>query len=103
MVQGGWRESQFGDGAGGFTLEELDGAAPENPLFLQMAYQAVYANSLALEAVGVSPSEGAYHRGPPLISGQPPYGLLNERMPIVAQEQLERNLFDFIHELNRRD
>ena len=101
MVQGGWRESQFGDGAGGFTLEELDGAAPENPLFLQMAYQAVYANSLALEAVGVSPSEGAYHRGPPLISGQPPYGLLNERMPIVAQEQLERNLFDFIHELNR--
>ena len=101
MVQGGWRENQFGDGAGGFTLEELDGAAPENPLFLQIAYQGVYANSLALEAVGVRSSQGAYHRGPPLISGQPPYGLLNERMPVVAQEQLERNLFDFIHELNR--
>ena len=101
MVQGGWRENQFADGAGGFTLEDLDAAAPENPLFLQITYQAVYANSLALEAVGVDPSEGAYHRGPPLISGQPPYGLLNEQMPVVSQEQLEQNLFDFIHELNR--
>ena len=101
MVQGGWRENQFADGAGGFTLEELDAAAPDNPLFLQITYQAVYANSLALEAVGVSPSAGAYHRGPPLISGQPPYGRLNEQMPLVSQEQLERNLFDFIHELNR--
>ena len=101
MVQGGWREIQFADGEGGFTLEELDAAAPDNPLFLQITYQSVYANSLALEAVGVSPEEGAYHRGPPLISGQPPYGLLNEQMPAVSQEQLERNLFDFIHELNR--
>ena len=101
MVQGGWRENQFVDGPSGFTLEELDAAAPENPLFLQITYQSVYANSLALEAVGVSPDEGAYHRGPPLISGQPPYGLLNEQMPSVSQEQLERNLFDFIHELNR--
>ncbi len=101
MVQGGWRETQFADGAGGFTLEDLDAAAPENPLFLQITYQAVYANSLALEAVGVDPSEGAYHRGPPLISGQPPYGLLNEQMPLVSLEQLERNLFDFLYELNR--
>ncbi|MDD9997897.1 MAG: amidohydrolase family protein, partial [Rhodospirillaceae bacterium] len=55
MVQGGWRENQFVDGPSGFTLEELDAAAPENPLFLQITYQSVYANSLALEAVGVSP------------------------------------------------
>ncbi len=101
MVQGGWRENQFSDGAGGFTLEQLDVVAPNNPLFLQITYQAVYANSLALEAVGVPPSEGAYHQGSPLISGQPPYGLLNEQMPAVSQEQLERNLFDVIHELNR--
>ena len=101
MVQGGWRENQFVGGPSGFSLEELDAAAPENPLFLQITYQSVYANSLALEAVGVSPDEGAYHRGPPLISGQPPYGLLNEQMPAVSQEQLEQNLFDFIHELNR--
>ena len=96
MVQGGWRENQFADEPGGFTLEELDAAAPENPLFLQITYQAVYANSLALEAVGVSPSEGARHVGPPLISPEPPYGLLNEQMPVVSEEQIARNLLDFI-------
>ncbi len=101
MVQGGWRENQFADQPGGFTLEELDTAAPDNPLFLQITYQAVYANTLALEAVGVSPEEGAEHRGPPLISGQPPYGLLNEQMPDVSDTQLEQNMFDFVRELNR--
>ena len=101
MVQGGWRENQFADQPGGFTLEELDKAAPDNPLFLQVTYQTVYANTLALEAVGVSPQEGAQHRGPPMISGQPPYGLLNEQMPAVSAAQLEQNMFDFIHELNR--
>jgi predicted amidohydrolase YtcJ len=101
MVQGGWRENQFADRPGGFTLEELDAAAPENPLFLQITYQTVYANTLALEAVGVSPQEGAQHRGPPMISGQPPYGLLNEQMPEVPDAQLEQNMFDFVRELSR--
>lgn len=100
MVQGGWSESQFADGEGGFTLEELDAAAPENPLFLQVIYTTVYANSLALEAVGVSPEEGAHHMGPPLISPQPPYGLLNEQMPAVSEEQIAQNLLDFIAVLN---
>jgi len=101
MVQGGWRENQFADQPGGFTLEELDEVAPNNPLFLQITYQAVYANTLALEAVGVSPSEGARHAGPPLISGQPPYGLLNEQMPTVPDAQIEQNLLDFIGVLNQ--
>ena len=101
MVQGGWRENQFADQRGGFTLEELDAAAPNNPLFLQITYQTVYANTLALEAVGVSPEQGAQHRGPPMISGQPPYGLLNEQMPPVPAEQLEINMFDFVRELNK--
>lgn len=101
MVQGGWRENQFADGAGGFTLEQLDAAAPQNPLFLQVTYQGAYANSLALEAVGVSPAAGAFHHGAPMVSPHPPYGVLNEQMPAVSQEQLERNLFDLIHELNR--
>ena len=101
MVQGGWRENQFADEPGGFSLEELDAAAPENPLFLQITYQTVYANTLALEAVGVSPSEGSKHSGPPLISPQPPYGLLNEQMPDVAPEQIEQNLLDFIDLLNQ--
>jgi predicted amidohydrolase YtcJ len=35
MVQGGWTPRQFADAPGGFTLEELDGVAPKNPLFVQ--------------------------------------------------------------------
>lgn len=101
MVQGGWSEGQFADEPGGFTIEELDAAAPNNPLFLQVIYTTVYANSLALEAVGVSPDEGAHHRGPPLISPQPPYGLLNEQMPPVSDEQKGQNLLDFIALLNQ--
>ena len=31
MVQGGWTPRQFADAPGGFTLEELDGAAPKSP------------------------------------------------------------------------
>ena len=52
MVQGGWTPRQFADAPGGFTLEELDGVAPKNPLFVQEGYSLVYANSLALKAVG---------------------------------------------------
>ena len=101
MVQGGWRENQFADQPGGFTLEELDAVAPDNPLFLQITYQTVYANSLALEAVGVSPTEGARHAAEPLISPAPPYGLFNEQMPVVSDAQLSQNLLDFINVLNR--
>jgi predicted amidohydrolase YtcJ len=101
MVQGGWRENQFADEPGGFTLEELDAAAPNNPMFLQITYQTVYANTLALEAVGVSPSNGAKHRGEPLVSPAPPYGQFNEQMPVVSDQQLQQNLLDFIHVLNK--
>lgn len=52
IVQGGWTAWQFADAPGGFTLEELDGVAPKNPLFVQDGYGLVYANSLALNAVG---------------------------------------------------
>src|SRR5690606_30263830 len=59
MVQGGWSPRQFADAPGGFTLEELDRAVPANPLFVQQSYSVVYANSLALRAVGLSPADGA--------------------------------------------
>lgn len=101
MVQGGWHENQFADKPGGFTLAELDAAAPHNPLFLQVTYRTVYANTLALRAVGVDPSQGARHQEPRLISGEPPYGAFNEQMPAVSEAQLEKNLLDYIGALNR--
>jgi predicted amidohydrolase YtcJ len=75
MVQGGWTPRQFADAPGGFTLEELDGVAPKTPLFVQEGYSVVYANSLALKAVGLDPAGGARRNATGLVSFQPPYAL----------------------------
>jgi predicted amidohydrolase YtcJ len=99
MVQGGWTPRQFADRRGGFTLEELDGVAPKNPLFVQESYSLVYANSLALKAVGLDPADGARRNAAGLVSFQPPYALY-DRMPPASSAQLDQNLTDFMHELN---
>ena len=96
MVQGGWSPQQFADAPGGFTLEELDGAAPRNPLFVQQGYSIVYANSLALRAVGLDPKDGAQRNAAGLATFQPPYGAFIERIPPTTPEQFERNL-DRLH------
>ena len=99
MVQGGWTQRQFADAPGGFTLEELDGAAPKNALFVQEGYGTVYANSLALKAVGLNPADGAKRPAQGLVSFQPPYALY-DAMPKVSPAQREQNLTDFMRELN---
>ncbi|HEX5227414.1 MAG TPA: amidohydrolase family protein [Bryobacteraceae bacterium] len=99
MVQGGWTPRQFADAPGGFTLEELDGVAPKNPLFVQEGYSLVYANTLALKAVGLNPADGARRSAQGLVSFQPPYALY-DKMPPASPAQLEQNLTDFLHEMN---
>jgi hypothetical protein len=99
MVQGGWTPRQFADVPGGFTLEELDGVAPKNPLFVQEGYSLVYANSLALQAVGLNPADGAKRKAAGLVSFQPPYALY-DKMPKASPAQLDQNLTDFLHEMN---
>jgi predicted amidohydrolase YtcJ len=99
MVQGGWTPRQFADAPGGFTLEELDGVAPSNPLFVQEGYSVVYANSLALKAVGLNPSDGARRNAQGLVSFQPPMALY-DAMPRTTAAQREQNLTDFMRELN---
>jgi predicted amidohydrolase YtcJ len=100
MVQGGWSPQQFADAPGGFTLEELDRAAPRNPLFVQQGYSVVYANSLALRAVSLDPQDGARRNAAGLATFQPPYGALIQKIPPTTREQLERNLTDFMRTLN---
>jgi predicted amidohydrolase YtcJ len=100
MVQGGWSPQQFADSPGGFTLEELDAAAPEHPLFVQQGYSVVYANSLALRAVGLDPADGARRNAAGLATFQPPYGALIEQIPPTPRAQLEQNLSDFMRTLN---
>src|SRR5262249_52499302 len=99
MVQGGWTPRQFADAPGGFTLAELDGVAPKNPLFVQEGYSVVYANSLALKAVGLNPADGARRNAAGLVSFQPPMALY-DAMPRASDAQLDQNLTDFMHELN---
>jgi hypothetical protein len=100
MVQGGWSPQQFADSPGGFTLEELDRAAPRNPLFVQQGYSIVYANSLALTAVDLDPADGARRNAAGLATFQPPYGAFIQQIPATAREQLEENLTDFMRTLN---
>jgi predicted amidohydrolase YtcJ len=99
MVQGGWTPRQFADAPGGFTLAELDGVAPQNPLFVQEGYGTVYANSLALKAVGLNPADGARRPAAGLVSFQPPYALY-DAIPPIPPAQLDQNLTEFMHELN---
>lgn len=101
LVQGGWFPEQFADQPGGFTLAELDAVAPLNPLFLQERYNIVYANSLALRAVGLDPADGAQRPAEGLATFNPPYGSLIQQIPATSEAQLEENLTDFMRELNR--
>jgi len=100
MVQGGWSPQQFADAPGGFTLAELDAVAPRNPLFVQQGYSVVYANSLALTAVGLDPKDGAQRPAAGLATFQPPYGAFIQRIPPTSPEQFEQNLTDFMRTLN---
>ena len=51
FILGGWHEQQFADKPGGFTREELDLAAPENPVFIQKTYRTFYMNTLAVNEI----------------------------------------------------
>lgn len=51
FILGGWHEQQFADKPGGFTREELDSAAPENPVFIQKTYRTFYMNTLAVNEI----------------------------------------------------
>ena len=59
FVAGGWSEQQFSDGEGGFTTEQLDNVAPDNPVFLQKSYSRAYMNSLAAAEIGSTGSSGS--------------------------------------------
>ena len=51
FILGGWHEQQFADKPGGFSQEELDTAAPNNPVFIQKTYITFYMNALAVKAI----------------------------------------------------
>ncbi len=63
FVLGGWNEQQFSDAPGGFTTEELDAAAPNNPVFIQKSYSKAYMNSLAEHELARSKTDSSRESG----------------------------------------
>lgn len=54
IVAGGWTEQQFAERRRP-TMAELQEAAPDNPVYVQLFYEAVVMTPKALEALGVAP------------------------------------------------
>ncbi|WP_170149457.1 amidohydrolase [Rhodoplanes roseus] len=108
---GGWSEEQFTDQPGGFTRAELDEAAPNNPVVLQVIYFRIYANSAALKALGVTgetpdPRNGKIEKD----AGGQPTGVLNgggavawtlARLGEVTKERSVENARALMADLNR--
>ncbi len=65
FILGAWNEQQFEDQPGGFTREELDQAAPNNPVFIQKTYVAFFMNSLS-EAI-LAPALGDFYTGDSVV------------------------------------
>ena len=61
FVLGGWHEQQFADKPGGFTQEELDAAAPHNPVYIQKTYSDFYMNAPAIKLI--APAIGNLYKG----------------------------------------
>ena len=69
LVPGGWGELQFADQPGAFTREELDLAAPANPVVLQKSYSAIIMNSLAEKASQQEVPSSTGESGPGMRGG----------------------------------
>jgi hypothetical protein len=109
LVLGGWYEGQFDD-TRPFAKAELDAAAPNNPVVLQVSYERIYANTLGLKALKV----GADTPDPPRgkidkdSSGQPTgvfhgggaVGMTLARLGHVEPARLAANVPLLMHDLN---
>ncbi len=111
LVLGGWSLEQFTDSQQGFTRTELDRAAPDNPVALQLIYFRIYTNSAGLKALGIDdktpdPKGGKIEKD---ASGRPT-GELNgagavrgtlSKLGEIAMERMTQNARTLLADLNR--
>ncbi len=111
LILGGWSEEQFTDEKRGFTKEELDRIAPNNPVMAQLIYFRIYTNTaglkaLSLDAKSPDPKGGKIEKD---ASGQP-NGVLNGagsvRMALgklgdAEMPQMVANAKVLMHDLNK--
>ena len=109
LALGGWSLEQFTDSQQGFTREELDRVAPDNPVALQLIYFRIYTNSAGLKALGIDdkapdPRGGKIEKD---ASGQPT-GELNgagavrgtlAKLGEVAMQRMTQNAAALLHDL----
>ena len=97
VVLGGWTEDQFTDEKAGFTREELDRAAPRNPVFLQVLFARGYANTLALRAAGMDaqPADRTRVLPPPALRR------MHQAMPAVEPEAWREGVRRLMGDLGR--
>ena len=101
VVLGGWSEEQFTDEPRGFTRQELDELAPNNPVALQLFYFRVYANNAALKAMGIDVNtpdpanikieKDAQGQLTGALNGGASIGLLRSKLGEVARDKAVEN------------
>jgi predicted amidohydrolase YtcJ len=110
VVLGGWAEEQFTDEQRPFTRQELDAAAPNNPVALQLFYFRVYANSAALKAMGIDAGtpdpanfkieKGAQGEPTGVLQGGAAIGFMRSKLGEVARERAVENVRLIMRDLN---
>jgi len=111
VVLGGWAEEQFTDEPRGFTRQELDAIAPNNPVALQLFYFRTYANTLALKQMGFDAMAGdppnfkmerdAQGQPTGALNGGASIGLLRSKLGQVAREKAIDNAVALMRDLNK--
>ena len=111
VVLGGWSEEQFTDEPRGFTRQELDGIAPNNPVALQLFYFRTYANTPALKAMGIEAAtpdpasfkieKDAQGQLTGALNGGASIGLLRSKLGEIAREKAVENAQQLMLDLNK--
>ena len=94
LVLGGWSLEQFTDSQADFTRAELDAAAPDNPVALQLIYFRIYTNSAGLKALGVEEPTG-------VLNGAPAVRATLAKLGDIAAERMAANARALMADLNR--
>jgi len=107
---GGWSEQQFIDEQRGFTLEELDRLAPDNPVVLQAVYIHAYLNTAGLKTAGIdektpNPPNGTIEKdanGKPtgVVRGAGGVAFVASKIPLKDAEAWLANTRKYVTHLN---
>ena len=103
---GGWSYDQFADNRAPLTRDELDQAAPNNPVYLQFTRCCAFFNSRGIEAMGLAGMNQPWIERD--ASGKPT-GRINDpglaqianKIPRPAKETFRTNALALIGDLNR--